>query len=79
MSRHSVADGAQDMKAEGFTLVGNYSEYDNNPPLIFPTPLTFRAGDELGIYVTTVMGGTGQVITVDEHEICLIEKVRRAK
>jgi len=79
LARSATADGAQDMKAEGFTLIGNYSEYDNNPPLIFPAPLTFKAGDELGLYVTTIKGGAGQNITVDEHEVCLIEKVRRAK
>lgn len=79
LSRHEVADGAQDMKAEGFSLVGNYSEYDNNPPLVFPQPLKFLAGDELNIYLTTVKGAAGQNITVDEHEICLIEKVRRVK
>lgn len=79
LARSAVADGAQDLKAEGFSLVGNYSEYDDNPPLIFPAPITFRGGDELNLYLTTIKGGSGQVITVDEHEICLIEKVRRMK
>jgi hypothetical protein len=77
LARSAVADGAQDMKAEGFTFIGNLSEYDNNPPLIFPTPLTFSAGDELNIYVTTVKGGAGKNIDIYEQEIALIQKVRR--
>jgi hypothetical protein len=77
LARSAAADGAQDMKAEGFTFIGNLSEFDNNPPLIFPQPLTFSAGDELNIYVTTVKGGSGQNIDVYEQEIALIQKVRR--
>jgi hypothetical protein len=76
-SRHAQADGAQDMKAEGFTLIGNFSEFDNNPPLIFPQPLVFSPGDELNIYVTTETGGTPKDIDIYEQEICLIEKVKR--
>jgi len=79
LARSETADGAQDMKAEGFTLIGNYSEYDNNPPLIFPAPLVFAAGDELNVYVTTVKHGSGQDISTDEQQICLIEKVKRVE
>ena len=78
-ARNNQADGAQDMKAEGFTLIGNYSEYDNNPPLIFPVPLVFLPGDELNVYVTTVAGGTPKNIDIYEQEICLIEKVKRTE
>ncbi|MBA7654274.1 hypothetical protein ES703_62151 [subsurface metagenome] len=66
-----------DQTAEGFTMIGNLSEYDNNPPLMFPVPLTFVAGDELNIYLTTVAGGTVPTLAADEQEIALIEKVRR--
>lgn len=79
LARSATADGAQDMKAEGFTLIGNFSEYDNNPPLLFPTPLVFAAGDELNVYVTTVKGGSGQDISTAAQEICLIEKVKRVE
>lgn len=66
-----------DQTAEGFTLIGNLSEYDNNPPLMFPVPLTFVAGDELNIYLTTVKTGDGRPIGQTAHELALIEKVRR--
>jgi hypothetical protein len=79
LARSATADGAQDMKAEGFTLIGNGSEYDNNPPLMFPAPLVFAAGDELNVYVTTEKGGTGQDISLEEQQICLIQKVRRVE
>lgn len=66
-----------DQTAEGFTLIGNLSAYDNNPPLMFPAPLTYLPGDELNIYLTTEGGGTYGTIAADAQEICLIEKVRR--
>lgn len=66
-----------DSIAQGFSLIGNKSEYDLNDPFMFNPPLKFVAGDELGIYLTTVAAGTGQDMTVDEQEICLIERVTR--
>lgn len=77
LARSATADGAQDMKAEGFSLIGNLSEYDNNPPFMFPKPLLFQAGDELGVYVTTLKNGTGQNISLEEQQIGLIMKARR--
>lgn len=79
LARSAVADGAQDLKAEGFSLIGNGSEYDNNPPFLFPQPLIFVAGDELLVYLNTVKGGAGQNISTAEHEICMIQKVTRPK
>lgn len=67
----------QDSVAQGFSLIGNKSEYDLNDPFMFDPPLKFIPGDELAIYVTTVASGTGQNLTTAEHEICLIEKVTR--
>jgi len=66
-----------DRTADGFTLIGNHSAYDNNPPLMFPVPLTYLPGDELNIYLTTEGLGTYGTIAADEQEITLIEKVRR--
>jgi len=70
-------DSNIDQTAEGFTLIGNFSAYDNNPPLMFPAPLTFQPGDELNIYLTTQGDGTYQTLAADTQEITLIEKVRR--
>lgn len=78
-SRHTSAVGKQDMIAEGFTLIGNLSEYDNNPPLMFPAPLKFAAGDEFNVYVTTEAGGSPPSIGIQEQEIALIQKVRRVE
>jgi hypothetical protein len=63
--------------AEGISLIGNNSEYDQQEPLMFNPPLTFEPGDELGIYVTLAVGGTGQAITIYQHEIALIMMVNR--
>ena len=67
----------QDSVAQGFSLIGNKSEYDLNDPFMFNPPLKFVAGDELAIYVTTVAANSGQNITTSEHEICLIERVTK--
>lgn len=77
MHRSPNVDSGIDQTAEGFTLIGNCSAYDNNPPLMFPVPLTFVPGDELNIYLTTAADGDGQVISASEQEIALILKVRR--
>jgi len=69
--------GRSDSIAQGFSLIGNKSEYDLNDPFMFSPPLVFEPGDELGIYVTTVQGTGAQDIAIDEHEICLIERVTR--
>lgn len=69
--------GRADSIAQGFSLIGNKSEYDANDPLIFDPPLKFVAGDELNIYVTTVRAEDGQNISITQHEICLIERVTR--
>ena len=66
-----------DSISQGFSYIGNKSEYDLNDPFMFDPPLLFMPGDELSIYVSTVAAGTGQNITTTEHEICLIERVTK--
>jgi len=65
--------------AEGISMIGNYTEFDEQLPLFFDPPVKFLAGDELGIYVTLAVTGTGQAIDIYQHEIALIEKVRRVE
>jgi len=76
-NRQLSLDGRTDSYGQGISLIGNKSEYDLNDPFMFNPPLVFMPGDELGIYLTTVKVLTGQDITVDEHEICLIQRVTR--
>jgi len=78
-ARSPEAMGGQDMIAEGFTLIGNNSENDNNPPMMFSTPLSFIAGDELSIFLTLDSDGSGQDIDIYEHEIGLIMSVKRVE
>ncbi|GAH23244.1 unnamed protein product, partial [marine sediment metagenome] len=77
MQRTLNNDSQIDQTAEGFSLIGNLSAYDNNPPLMFPVPLTFLPGDELNIYLTTEGDGGYGTLEAAEQEITLIEKVRR--
>lgn len=76
-NRQLDLSGRQDSVQQGFSLIGNKSEYDLNDPFMFNPPLKFVPGDELAIYLTTIASGSGQNIATDEHEICLIERVTR--
>lgn len=67
----------KDNIAQGFGVIGGYSEHDNGRPLMFAAPMVFDAGDELNVYLTLEVGGTGKALDIYEHEICLITKVRR--
>ena len=79
MARNTEGKADCDMIAEGWSVIGNYTDEDAKEPYILPAPLTFRAGDELGVYVVVTVGSTGKAIAIDEHEIGLITKVRRAE
>lgn len=69
--------GGRDRIGEGQSLFGNYSDVDMNLPFRFHTPLTYLAGDDLDIYITTAGAGSYKDIAVAEHEIALILRVRR--
>ena len=62
---------------EGNGLFGSYSDIDTREPLIFPEPLSYGPGDELGIYLATVQEATGGDITTALQEIALIAKLAR--
>ena len=76
-NRQYDLDGRSGSIAQGFSLIGNKSEFDLQDPFMFDPPLLFAPGDELGVYVTTIMKGTAPDITQANHEICLIERVTR--
>jgi len=75
--RWDKTSDSQPVIAEGFSLIGNYSWNDKQLPFIFPEPLVFQPGDELGIYLTTEIGDSAIPLPVDGQEIGLIEKVTR--
>jgi len=61
----------------GVSLIGNFSDTDIKPPLMFPTPLKFTAGEELGVYLTTTAGAAQAAsdLAPGDVEIGLIERV----
>lgn len=79
MARNASSKGGVNMIAEGWSVIGNYTDEDAKEPFILPEPMTFRPGDELGVYVVLEVGVGGQALTIVEHEIGLIQKVRRAE
>jgi len=78
-SRSDTAKADVDVIAEGWSVIGNYTDEDAKEPFLLPEPLTFRSGDELGVYVVLEIGTGGKALTIIEHEIALITKVRRAE
>jgi len=61
--------------ARGFSLVGNYSAYDRREPFVPPTPLTFKEGAEVKVFVTTGLTGSGVSIEKKYAEIAFVERV----
>lgn len=68
-----------DQIAKGMSMLGNFSDKDNRPPMLFDPVLTFVAGEELGVYLTTLAGSSVSAASLPDAdtEICLIEKIRK--
>ena len=62
----------------GQSLIGYYSDVDQRQPYMFEEPLTFGAGEELNVYITTSVQAGTQNLTTSDLEIALITRVRRA-
>jgi len=77
VSTLSTAQGSCDAIAEGFSLVGNFSDADQRPPMMFDPALEFVSGEELTVYLTTAKTGTGQNISAAEQEVAFIQQITR--
>jgi len=75
------APGGGSNIATGRAVIGNFSEVDERPPLIFPEPMVFGSGQELGVYWTTTAdaGMATAEMTAEESEVCFIETARRLR
>lgn len=76
-SPYDLSIGSMNMIGEGFSDIGNYTDVDARQPLFFPEPLVFLGGEELNIYLTTVVKGAGKNLVISEQEIGLIMKMKR--
>jgi len=65
--------------ARGYSLIGNHSDVDQKPPLLFSPPLVFKSGEELGVYVVTTAGAAQNLsdLAAADLELGLIQRVRR--
>lgn len=61
-----------DMVGEGIAVIGNYSDKDGKPPLMFIEPMVFVSGEMLTVILTTIIEGTGQTIDTDEQTVGVI-------
>ena len=59
----------------GFSIIGNYSAYDRREPFILPSPLTFKEGEEVKMFITVDKGESGACIPAVYSEIAIIERV----
>ena len=71
--------GGRDRIGEGQSLFGNYSDVDMNLPFVFPEKLTYAAGDDLDIYMTSAGAGSYKDLNIGDIEIALILQVRRVE
>jgi len=60
---------------KGFSVIGNYSAYDRREPFIPPTPLVFKEGEEVKVYITAGQATDPGYISVKYAEIGFIERV----
>jgi hypothetical protein len=61
----------------GNSKIGNYSDTDIKKPFMLPTPITFGAGEELNMYITSEVETAANSIPQLGAEIGLIMKIRR--
>jgi hypothetical protein len=61
----------------GSSKIGNYSDVDIKKPFMLPTPITFGAGEELNMYITSEVETAANSIPQLGAEIGLIMKIRR--
>jgi len=59
----------------GFSIIGNYSEYDRREPFVPPTPLVFKEGDEVKVYITAGQATNAGSISAEYAEIGFIERI----
>jgi len=63
----------------GLSVIGNYSAYDRREPFIPPSPLTFREGEEVKVYITAGQATNAGSISAEYAEIAFIERVTIAE
>ncbi|UYL65034.1 MAG: hypothetical protein OBKJMPBA_00002 [Methanophagales virus PBV304] len=63
----------------GFSVIGNYTSKDRREPFVPPALLSFKAGDEVKVFITAGGEGSTAEITAKYAEIAFIEKVTLAE
>jgi len=63
----------------GFSVIGNYTEKDRREPFTPPTPLVFKEGDEVKVYITAGKATNAGSIDTEYAEIAFIERVKVAE
>ena len=61
----------------GVSVIGNYTQIDQRPPLMFTSPLRFESGEELSVVLHTDVFAGSANLSVEYGEVAVIEKVIR--
>ena len=59
----------------GFSVIGNYSLKDRREPFVLPSPVVFKEGEEVKVYVTVGQATNTGSIGVKFGELAFIERV----
>ena len=62
--------------AQGVSIIGNYTNKDRREPFVPPSPLVFKEGEEVKVYITVGQGSSTATITADYAEVAFIERVK---
>jgi len=73
----TVSSGGAFEPENGQGVVGEYSDTARRLPLFFTPPLTFTAGEELNVYLTTEVASTAGTFTTTEQEVGFVVRARR--
>lgn len=76
---NAIVNGGTDLVGAGMSIPGQCSDIDRREPFELPDPIVFSSGEELNVYLSTVIEGAGQDILVSDGEVTLLEKVIRTE
>jgi hypothetical protein len=69
---HNVLGTSEIVKGGGLSVIGDFSNYDPRPPLLFDEPVMFQGGEELNMYLSCLEPVDASSIATAQQTIGLI-------
>lgn len=70
----ALGNQSVDQVGDGQSVIGNYNDVDNRPPLLFTPPLVFEGGEELLVELNTNIANSGANMLVTDQEVGFIAR-----